>query len=124
MSAILDRGSLLFATLAVLAANALVNLTLPVGFFMPLLVLAAFYVPGVLILGAVVGRLGGVGMVLQRDYSPMLACAAMAMAAAEVPLAILIRVIPPQYALGGAVAYFAVLMFFAVRTVFGLDNGT
>src|SRR5215471_16939119 len=124
MSAILDRGSLLFASLAVLVANALVNLTLPVGFIMPLFVLAAIYVPGVLVLGAVIGRLGGVGVVMQRDYSPMLACAAMAMAAVEIPLAILLRVAPWQYCLGAAIAYFVVLMFFAVRTVFGIESGT
>ena len=69
MSAILDRGSLLFATLAVLAGTALVNLRLPIGFFMLPIVLAAVYVPGVLVLGSIVGRLGGVGMLLQRDYS-------------------------------------------------------
>src|SRR5262249_42023492 len=84
---------------------------------------AAVYVPGVLILGATVGRLGGVGIVLRRDYSPMLACAAMALAAAEVPLAVLGRVVPPPYAGGAPVAYFPVLVFFAVPAVVGVENG-
>src|ERR1700704_6066753 len=115
MSAILDRGSLLFASLALLAASALLNTTAPflhLGFIMPPIVLAAVYVPGILILGSVVGRLGGVGMLLQRDYSAMLTCAAMAMAAAEVPLALMLFVMPPQAAIAIAVLYFAVLMFF------------
>jgi len=81
-------------------------------------------VPGLLVLGSVVARLGGVGMLLQRDYSSMLTCAAMAFAAAEIPLAILLRAaVPAPYAIGGVAAYFAVLMFFAVRTVFGIGNG-
>jgi tetratricopeptide (TPR) repeat protein len=124
MSAILDRGSLLIATIAALIAAGLVNLTLPVGIFMPLFLLAAAYVPGILVLGALIGRLGSVGMVLRRDYSAMLTCTAMAMAAAGIPLAVLVKVVPLAPALGAAVLYFAVLMFFAVRTVLGVENGT
>jgi len=124
MSAILDRGSMLFATIAVLGATALLNFTAPgIGFFMPLFILAAFYVPGVLILGALIGRLGGAGMVLRRDYSAMLTCAAMAMAATGIPFAALLWVVPPAFALSAATLYFAVLMFFAVRTVFGVESG-
>src|SRR5689334_9446651 len=121
MSAILDRGSLLFASLSVLVASAILNLTVPVGFFMPLLVLAVFYVPGILILGSAIARLGGVGMLLQRDYSSMLTCSAMALAAAQLPLAGLTRVAPVQYAVPAAALYFALLMFFAIRTVLGID---
>jgi len=123
MSDILDRGSLLIATIAALVATALVNLTLPVGIFMPLFILAAGYVPGVLVLGSLVGHLGNAGMVLRRDYSAMLTCTAMAMAAAGIPLAGLLKIVPLPTALGAAVAYFAVLMFFAVRTVLGVENG-
>ena len=82
MSAILDRGSLLFASAAVLAATLLLKFTapwLPVSFFMPLLVLAVVYVPGTLVLATLLGELGGVGVVFQRDYSPLLTCAAMAL---------------------------------------------
>jgi tetratricopeptide (TPR) repeat protein len=127
MSAILDRGSLLFASVAVLVATAILNFAQPslgAGFFMPLLILAAVYVPGVLMLGALLGGLGGVGMVLQRDYSAMLTCAAMAMAAAEIPLAAMLQVLAPGVAAAAATLYFAVLMFFAVRTVLGIGNGT
>src|SRR5262249_22642291 len=123
MSAILDRGSLLVATIAALAATALLNTRLPIGYFMPPLVLAAIYVPAVLVLGALVGRLGSPGMVLRRDYSAMLTCSAMGMAAAIVPLTAMLYFLPPPAALGAGTAYFAVLMFFAVRTVLGVGNG-
>ena len=125
MSAILDRGSLLFASAAVLAATVLLKFTsqLPVGFFMPLLVLAVVYVPGTLLLATLLGRLGGVGVVFQRDYSSLLTCAAMAFAAAEIPLALAASFVPVGYLLIPAVLYFALLMFFAVRTVFGVETG-
>ncbi len=127
MSAILDRGSLLFASIAVLAATLLLKTSapwLPVSFFMPLLVLAIVYVPGTLLLATMLGRLGGLGVVFQRDYSPLLTCTAMAFAAAEIPLAIAAWFVPGYYLLIAAVLYFAFLMFFAVRTVFGLQNGS
>ena len=126
MSAILDRGSLLFASAAVLAATLLLKFTapgLPISFFTPLLVLAVVYVPGTLLLATLLGRLGGVGVVFQRDYSPLLTCAAMGFAAAEIPLALGASLVPVVYLLIAAVLYFALLMFFAVRTVFGVGNG-
>src|ERR1035437_7511030 len=117
MGAILDRGSLLFASAAVLAATLLLKFTapgLPISFFTPLLVLAVVYVPGTLLLATLLGRLGGVGVVFQRDYSPLLTCAAMAFAAAEIPLALAAFLVPVGYLLIAAVLYFALLMFFAV----------
>ncbi len=126
MSAILDRGSLLFASAAVLAATVLLKFTapfLPISFFTPLLVLAVVYVPGTLLLATLLGRLGGVGVVFQRDYSPLLTCGAMAFAAAEIPLALAASFVPVGYLLIAAVLYFALLMFFAVRTVFGVESG-
>jgi tetratricopeptide (TPR) repeat protein len=125
MSGILDRGSLLFASLAVLGASLL--LPLPVSFFTPLLILAAVYVPGTLVLSNLFGRLGAMGTVFQRDYSPLLTCTGMAYAAASLPLALAAQVAPPQilyYLLPPALLYFGFLMFFAVRTVFGAENGT
>jgi tetratricopeptide (TPR) repeat protein len=127
MSAILDRGSLFFATAAALIATAILNFSAPylnIGFFLPLFVLAAGFVPGLMLLASLIGRLGGVGMLLRRDYSPLLTCVAMAMAAAELPLAALLQVVPPVPAIAAAVLYFAVLIFFAVRTVFGVPNST
>ena len=126
MSAILDRGSLLFASLAVLCATLLLKGAapqLPISFFTPLLMLAVVYVPGTLLLAALLGRLGGVGMVFQRDYAPLLTCTALAFAAAAVPLAIGAWFAPVLYVMPGAVLYFGLLMFFAVRTVFGVENG-
>jgi Flp pilus assembly protein TadD len=131
MSDILDRGSLLFASLAAIGVTLLLKWSAPYGlpfsFYTPLLVLAAVYVPGVLLLGNVLGRLGGLGVVFQRDYAPLLTCTAMAWAAANLPLAVLVRTAPPEvFPIVGGIAclYFAVLMFFAVRTVFGIGNGT
>ena len=122
MGAILDRGSLLFASSAVLAASLWLKIGapwLPFSFYAPLLVLAAVYVPGALLLSR------GMGAVFQRDYSPLLTSAAMALAAVEIPLAVAAWVLPPPVLLylgGLALLYFAVLMFFAVRTVFGTGN--
>ena len=128
MGAILDRGSLLFASAAVLAASLWLKIDapwLPFSFYAPLLVLAVFYVPGVLLLIGLLARMGGMGAVFQRDYSPLLTSAAMALAAVEIPLAVAAWVAPPPVllCLGGlALLYFAVLMFFAVRTIFGTGN--
>jgi len=130
MSAILDRGSLLFASLAVLGVSLLLRggVSSPVAFsfYTPLLVLAVVYVPGVLLLSTLLARLGGLGTVFQRDYSPLLTSTAMAWSAANLPLVVARWTAPvPVLAVvaGLAYLYFAVLMFFAVRTVFGIDTG-
>jgi tetratricopeptide (TPR) repeat protein len=128
MGAILDRGSALFALLAALAASWLLDSSAPfrLGVFTPVIVLALAYVPGALIAGALVGRLGGFGAAFQRDYSPLVTCAAMAWAAAVLPLALLAYAIPEEflvYAAAAAWLYFAALMFFAVRTLFGVSSG-
>ena len=126
MSGILDRGSLLFASASVLV----VSLLLPrfgFGFYTPLLILAVVYVPGVLLIAQLIGGAGGFSAGFQRDYSPLLTCASMAWSAANIPLLVLARTLPlpvfssPLAAL--TYLYFAVLMFFAVRTVFGVGNG-
>lgn len=123
MSGILDRGSLLFASVAVLAASFLLHF---ISFYTPLLVLAAVYVPGTLLVASLAGRLGGFRTVFARDYSPLLTCTAMAWTAVVVPLSLTVRVVPLPVLLGVAALaclYFAVLMFFAVRTVLGTTNG-
>jgi Flp pilus assembly protein TadD len=130
MSAILDRGSLLYASLALLAVSLAVApgaapwVWLP--FYAPLLVLAVAYVPGVLLLGGLAGRLGGFDVSFRGDYSPLLTCAAMAWSAADIPLALAGWVAPaPVFPVlaGLTCIYFAVLMFFAIRTVLGAGNG-
>jgi predicted negative regulator of RcsB-dependent stress response len=158
MSGILDRGSLLFASLAVLAVSLLFELTVtppvppaptavtqaspergeaPVrmvhtrpqwlfSFYTPLLVLAAIYVPGTLLMTNLIGRLGGLGVVFQRDYSSLLTCTSMAWTAAHIPVVLAGWVAPfPVLGVVAALAYlyFAVLMFFVIRTVFGVENG-
>jgi len=128
MSAILDQGSLLFASVAVLAVSLLYKSGLRISFYMPLLVLAVAYVPGVLLLSGLLARLGGgLGGVFQRDYAPLLTSTAMAWAAANLPLALVGWMLPlPVFLILAAAAqlYFLVLMFFVVRTVFGTGNGT
>jgi tetratricopeptide (TPR) repeat protein len=128
MGAVLDRGSALFALIAALAASWLLPATAAprLGFFLPVVALALAYVPGVLLLGTLIGRVGSLGTVFQRDYSPLLTCTAMAWTAAAVPLAVLAYMVPagalPWLAVLAAL-YFAVLMFFAVRTLFGVGGG-
>ena len=130
MSAILDRGSLLFATSAVVIISLLLELSLrgTLSFslaFLPLLALAVLYVPSTLLLTNLIARLGGLSMVFQRDYSPLLTCAAMAWAAVNLPIAVSGWLLPFPIVRGAAILaylYFAVLMIFAVRTVFGTEN--
>ncbi len=128
MSGILDRGSLLFATLAVMAVTVLlqVSVRVPFSFYTPLLVLAAIYVPGTLLVTNMIARLGSLGAVFQRDYPALLTCTSMAWTAAQIPVVVAAWLVPlPVLAMVAAAAclYFAVLMFFAVRTVFGTGNG-
>ena len=157
MSGILDRGSLLFATLAVLAASLVLQFSVRVpvpqapaavtqsaqaedvpvprahmrsalafSFYTPLLVLAAIYVPGTLLVTCLVGRLGSFGAVFQRDYSSLLTCTSMAWTAAQIPVVLAAWAAPlPVVGVVAVIAYlyFAVLMFFAIRTVFGTGSG-
>jgi tetratricopeptide (TPR) repeat protein len=130
MSAILDRGSLLFATSAVVIISLLLELSLrsTLSFslaFLPLLALAVLYVPSTLLLTNLMARLGGLSMVFQRDYSSLLRCAAMAWAAVNMPIALSAWLLPFPIVRGAAILaylYFVVLMIFAVRTVFGTEN--
>jgi len=158
MSAILDEGSLLFATIAVLVASLLLQvsvkpplqrapavshqqteeddeLTAPLArqpawlsfsFYTPLLLLAVVYVPGTLLVTMLLARLGAFWTVFERDYSPLLTCTSMAWSAAQIPIVVAAQALPLT-ALGPVAAlaylYFAVLMFFAIRTVFGTENG-
>jgi tetratricopeptide (TPR) repeat protein len=130
MSAILDRGGLLYACLSVVVVSLALQrgaaglMRLP--FYGPLLALVVVYVPGILLLCGLAGRLGGFTVSFQRDYSPLLTCAAMAWSAANLPLALAGWTAPPEVLLliaGLAYLYFMVLMFFAIRTVLGAGNG-
>ena len=130
MSAILDRSSLLYASLSVVVVSFALQRgaadSLHVPFYGPLLALAVVYVPGILLLCSLLGRWGGFAVSFQRDYSPMLTCTAMAWSAANLPLAVLGWTAPPTVLLllaGLTYLYFLVLMFFAIRTVLGAGNG-
>jgi Flp pilus assembly protein TadD len=127
MSAILDRCSLLFASLAVLAVTFATpaRAMFSISFFTPLLVLAIVYVPGVLVLSILIAGLGGgLWNVFQRDYSPLLTCTAMAWTAAILPLTVASWITPSVLPIIGglSLALFLLFMFFAVRTVFGTEN--
>ena len=125
MSAILDEGSLLFSSLAVLGVSLLLPPWLPFSFYTPLLLLAVVYVPGTLLVTMLLARLGAFWTVFERDYSPLLTCTGMAWTAVHIPLVMAARMLaPPLLVPLAAVAYlyFAVLMFFAIRTVFGVEN--
>jgi tetratricopeptide (TPR) repeat protein len=120
MSEILDRGSLLFASLAALAVAFVEGSLLPAGslpFYLPLLVIAAIYVPTM----RAIGRLFG----YSADYGSLLTCAAMAWSASQLPLIAAAAVLPwslwPWF-LPPVYLYFAVLMFFAVRNIFGMNT--
>jgi tetratricopeptide (TPR) repeat protein len=130
MSAILDRGSLLWASLSVVAVSfglqSAAGNWVHLPFYGPLLALAVAFVPGILLLCAIFGRLGGFLVSFQRDYSPMLTCTALAWSAANLPLAVAGWFAPPVVVLalaGAAYLYFAFLVFLAIRTVFGAGNG-
>lgn len=129
MSDILDQGSLLFASVAALVVSWMLAHSirgLPISFYTPLLILAAVYVPGILLISSLVGRIaGGFGSGFRRDYAPLLTCVAAAWTAANFPLLIVAWIRPELFlaASGFAYLYFAVLIFFAVRVVFGTGNG-
>jgi tetratricopeptide (TPR) repeat protein len=132
MSAILDQGSPLFAASAVVIVSLLLELPLRIALsfslaFLPLLALAVVYVPSTLLLTNVIERMGGLSVVFQRDYSPLLTCAAMAWSAISLPIVVAAWLLPLAFVRGVAIVaymYFAVLMVVAVRTVFGTETRT
>ena len=122
MGDILDYGSLLFASLAALVVALFLRAAFSFSFYTPLLLLALFYVPGTLLLSKLLAGQGA----FDRDYSALLTCAAMAWVAANLPL-IAAAWLAPSAVFGSLAAlayvYFLVLMFFAVRVVFGASAG-
>src|SRR5262249_24882266 len=129
MGEILDGGSLLFTSLALIAGTFAVAGGLPrpfFSFYTPLLVLAVAYVPGMLLVATIVGRSAGLATDFRPDYSPLLTCAGMAWTAVSIPLAVALRTTPPDallVVLGAAFVLASIFMFFAVRTVFGAGTG-
>jgi tetratricopeptide (TPR) repeat protein len=127
MSDILDRASLVFSLIAVLALSLMLGRSIRgISFYMPLFVLAIGYVPCLLAAAGIVGRIaGGFAISFRRDYAPLLTCTAAAWTAANLPLLIVVWFLPQLFAIAGGLAYvyFSLLIFFAVRTVFGTGNG-
>ena len=121
MAAILDRGSLLFASFAVMAITLVERL--PVIFYMPLLALALVYVPGILLIGRILSAFG-VNTVFRRDYAPMLTCTAMAWTVANIPLLIARWLLPSVSGQVSviSIAWFVLLMYHAVRMVLGTEG--
>jgi len=121
MSDILDRGSMLFASLAVVVVSIVPSFG-PVhfSFYQPLLLLAVVYVPGILLIGGLLG----LNVDFRRDYSSLLTCTAMSWTAAMLPVMVVSSILPtPAITMLGGL-YFLALIFFALRTVFGAGNGT
>jgi tetratricopeptide (TPR) repeat protein len=124
--AILDRGSLLAATIAALVVGLALSSAsvLRTSFYMPLLVLAVIYVPGLLVIAGVITRSG---LSFGRDYAPLLTCIAMAWSASQLPVVVAAWILPfTAAAVMAALSYFyfVALTFLAVRTVFGASNAT
>jgi tetratricopeptide (TPR) repeat protein len=130
MGEILDGGSLLFTSIALIAGTFAVLSGIPqarFSFYTPLLVLAVAYVPGTLLVAGLVGTWAGLATDFRRDYSPLLTASGMAWTAISLPLALAVRTTPASafpVVLGAAALALSVLMFFAVRTVFGAGNGS
>ena len=100
-------------------------------FYIPLLSISFLYVPLAILLLTFLGGLGNFGMVLRRDYMALSSCTLMAWAAAHLPfgiagLALSSLDIPVEVYLAlwcASGLIFGILMFFALRTVFGTDAG-
>lgn len=129
MSDLLDRGSLFASSLAVLAVSfalSRVTVLFRFPFYGPLFGIAVIYVPGLLLIGGMISRVsGGFHSVFQRDYAPLLTCVGAAWSAANLPLLFVAWFAPVIFLEAALIAYLwlAVLIFYAVRTVFGTENG-
>jgi tetratricopeptide (TPR) repeat protein len=121
LSTILDSGSL---ALAVIAAAALGLVPFGEGISRPVL-LAVLFVPACVAIISLWDHLGSLGVVLRRDYSPLLVCILMCWIAASIPGVLAVFIAPAfGFWIHLAVAlYFLALAAIAVRTVFGTGIG-
>jgi tetratricopeptide repeat protein len=121
LSTILDSGSL---ALAVVIAVVLGLVPFGEGISRPVL-LAVLFVPACIAIVSLWDHLGSLGVVLRRDYSPLLVCALMCWIAASIP-GVLASFLAPAFSFWIHIAaelYFVALAAIAVRTVFGTDIG-
>lgn len=130
ISDILDRTSVVFCVVAAIVVGLLLQPHFPFSFYTPLLILAVAYVPGLALISKILTRRPGtVAGLFLREYAPLFTCSAMAWSAANLPLAIVAWFFPMSamllfYLMIAAYGYFLVLVFLAVRTVFGTGNLT
>ena len=124
LSTILDSGSLGLAILAAaLAGFASEKAVGPA--ITGLVLIAVLFAPACVAIISVWDHLGSVGVVLRRDYSPLLVCLLMCGAAADLPGAIA-RFLAPAFTTWIQVAvlvFFSALAAVAIRTVFGTGIG-
>jgi hypothetical protein len=124
LSAILDSGSLGLAVVAAaLAGFASIRSIGPT--IRALVLLAVLFVPACIAIISIWDHLGSVGVVLRRDYSPLLVCILMCRAAADLPGAIAVTVAPAFTIWIQAVVllFFLALASIAIQTVFGTGIG-
>ena len=100
----------------------------PSGYFTVLLGLAVLYIPFVLLIVTFSESLGSFGVVLRRDYGPLLTCTLMAWAASHLPFAVA-GIVANNMGYGANTALvlwvlsavsFGLLMALVVRTLFGM----
>jgi len=119
LSTILDSGSL---ALALIVAAAL---GFAMGEISRVVLIAVLFAPACVAVISVWDHLGSVGVVLRRDYSPLLVCTLMCWIAANIP-AWLASFLMPAVSFWihiVADAYFLALAAVAIRTVFGSGVG-
>ena len=124
LSTILDSGSLGLAVVAAALANLALERSIRDS-VTGLVLVALLFVPACIAMISVWDHLGSLGVVLHRDYSPLVVCTLMCWAAASLPGAIAGFVAPAlvPWIRVAVVAYFLVLAGIAVRTVFGTGIG-
>lgn len=124
MSQILDEGRPAPAVL--LAGGAAVLLLYSLGRSVSLMtvvelmvILAAVFVPVSILAVNLFHRLGGSGVVLSREYLPLLICTALAWTASVLPLAGITFLLPAWWLFAAAGLYFLFLAVCALRTAMG-----
>jgi tetratricopeptide (TPR) repeat protein len=124
LSTILDSGSLGLAIVAAILSGFASEKS-----FGPtvtgVVLVALVFVPACIAIISVWDHLGSLGVVLRRDYSPLLVCILMCWAAANLPAAIALAIVPSftVWIHIGLALYFLVLAAIGVRTVFGTGMG-
>ena len=124
LSTILDSGSLGLAIVAAILSGFASEKSFGPTITGVVLV-ALVFVPACIAIISVWDHLGSLGVVLRRDYSPLLVCILMCWAAANLPAAIALAIVPSftVWIHIGLALYFLVLAAIGVRTVFGTGMG-